>query len=225
MPAEDALARLRAQHGDEPSPQTLARRRLAAEVRAVQELALDPLADAGALDDLTERLAVARRAATLTPPASRYAPSSDGPGMHHLMNETHPIGGLGNPLASPFSPRFDDGRITADLRFGPAFEGTPGLVHGGFVAATFDHLLGGAAILSGEPIVTGSLTIRYRKPTPLHVELRMECWPGAREGRRVHTYGHLLLGDAVLVEAEAVFVTVDAARYTPPPAAPSGTTS
>lgn len=101
------------------------------------------------------------------------------------------------------------------MRFGPAHEGTPGLVHGGIVAATFDHLLGGAAIKAGKPIVTGTLTARFVRPTPLNTDLTIECWPAAISGRKVRSQGYLLAGEEVLVEAEAVFVTVDVGRYTP----------
>jgi acyl-coenzyme A thioesterase PaaI-like protein len=131
------------------------------------------------------------------------------------MNETHPVGGAGNPVAAPLTVTFDGTTIHADLRFGIAHEGTPGLTHGGFVAATFDHLLGGAAITSGQPIVTGSLTVRYLQPTPINTDLTITCWLGDVDGRRVNAHGVLQRHDEVLVEADAVFVTVDEARYTP----------
>jgi acyl-coenzyme A thioesterase PaaI-like protein len=137
---------------------------------------------------------------------------------------------VGSAIRSPrpSTPSLDGDTIGAELRFGLAHEGTPGLVHGGFVAATFDHLLGGAAIRTGRPIVTGTLTVRYLRSTPLNTDLLIECWPGESAGRKVHTHGRLLAGDEVLVEAEAVFITVDVDRYTPgdgPAASTSARTS
>jgi acyl-coenzyme A thioesterase PaaI-like protein len=198
-----------------PDDQTLARRRAAAAVRDITELVLTGDADTGALVALAEQLEHVRAASALQAASSRYGPASEGPSVVYLMNETHPVGGLGNPVASPFHPSLDGDTIRAELRFGLAHEGTPGLVHGGFVAATFDHLLGGAAIRGGRPIVTGSLTVRYLRPTPLNTDLLIECWPGEISGRKVHTHGRLLDGEEVLVEAEAVFITVDVERYTP----------
>jgi acyl-coenzyme A thioesterase PaaI-like protein len=198
-----------------PDEQTLARRRAAAAVRDLTELVLAGDADAAALVVLAEQLEEVRAASSLRPGTSRYGPATEGPSVVYLMNETHPVGGLGNPVASPFHPSLDGKTIRAEIRFGLAHEGTPGLVHGGFVAATFDHLLGGAAIRSGRPIVTGTLTIRYLRPTPLNTDLLIECWPGDTAGRKVHTHGRLLAGDEILVEAEAVFITVDVGRYTP----------
>ena len=48
--------------------------------------------------------------------------------------------------------------------FGAAYEGPPGCVHGGFVAAAFDEVLGSTQSLSGEPGMTGRLTVNYRSP-------------------------------------------------------------
>ena len=58
--------------------------------------------------------------------------------------------------------------------YGTAYEGPPGSVHGGVVAAMFDEVLGMTQSLSGQPGMTGTLRIRYRRPTPLHRELRFE---------------------------------------------------
>ena len=43
------------------------------------------------------------------------------------------------------------------------------------VAAAFDEVLGFVQSLSGRPGMTGTLTVRYRKPTPLHTELRFDA--------------------------------------------------
>ena len=40
-------------------------------------------------------------------------------------------------------------------RVGPAYEGPPGCVHGGFIAAAFDEVLGSTQSLSGSPGMTG----------------------------------------------------------------------
>ena len=55
--------------------------------------------------------------------------------------------------------------------FGSAYEGPPGCVHGGYVAAAFDEVLGSTQSLAGRPGMTARLTVNYRSPTPLHTEL------------------------------------------------------
>ena len=52
--------------------------------------------------------------------------------------------------------------VRGEVEFGPAFEGAPGIVHGGFVAALLDEALGMATIFSGGPGMTGELTTRFR---------------------------------------------------------------
>ena len=55
--------------------------------------------------------------------------------------------------------------------FGPAYEGPPGCVHGGYIAAAFDELLGCTQTMTGAPGMTANLSIDYRTPTPLETEL------------------------------------------------------
>jgi len=97
--------------------------------------------------------------------------------------------------------------------FGSAYEGAPGCVHGGWVAAAFDEALGFAQSLSAHPGMTGTLTVRYRKPTPLHSELRMECWVDRVEGRKVFATGTLHAGDVLTAESEGIFISIDPSRF------------
>lgn len=124
-----------------------------------------------------------------------------------------PLIGLCNPLAPPMSLEAVDGRIRGRVVFGAAYEGPPGHVHGGFVAAAFDEVLGYAQSLTGNPGMTGGLRVRYRRPTPLGTELGFDAGVDRVEGRKIHTSGRLLLGDVVTAEAEAVFVSVDPERF------------
>jgi acyl-coenzyme A thioesterase PaaI-like protein len=86
-------------------------------------------------------------------------------------------------------------------------------VHGGYVAASFDEVLGYVQSLSGNPGMTGTLTIRYRKPTPLHTELFFEAELVRVEGRKIFTQARVLAGDLVTAEAEGIFISVDRSRF------------
>lgn len=123
-----------------------------------------------------------------------------------------PLVGELNVVAPPFSWEFHDGRVRAHGVFSAAHEGPPGYVHGGWVALAFDEALGIANVASGNPGMTARLTVRYRRPTPLHVDLVMEAWADRVEGRRVHTIGRLMDGDTVTAEAEGMFVNIGAER-------------
>ncbi len=87
-------------------------------------------------------------------------------------------------------------------------------MHGGYVAAAFDEVLGSTQSLSGSPGMTGRLTVHYRKPTPLETELRFE---GRLERRRrsQDPTPRASCGPATLLcaEAEGLFISIDPAKF------------
>lgn len=77
----------------------------------------------------------------------------------------------------------------------------------------FDELLGAANIAAGCPGMTGTLTVRYRKPTPLRTKLRLEARCTGRQGRKITTRGGIYRGDELLAEAEAIFIELVPERF------------
>ena len=125
-----------------------------------------------------------------------------------------PMIGLANPLAPPITlAKTGDRSAEGWVTFGSAYEGAPGCVHGGFVAAAFDEVLGFVQSLSGSPGFTGTLTVRYRNPTPLHTELRFQCELLHTERRKIFTEGRMLAGDLLCAEAEAIFVSAKPGKF------------
>ena len=61
--------------------------------------------------------------------------------------------------------------------------------HGGVSAMLIDQLLGHAAAVPGHPGVTTELSVRYRRPVPLDVPLRVGGRVIEAEGRRVAVIG------------------------------------
>lgn len=123
-----------------------------------------------------------------------------------------PLMGRANPLAPPLHLDVQDDRVTGTATFGSAYEGPPGCVHGGFVAAAFDELLGLVQMLGGNPGMTGRLVVHYRSPTPLHTELRFEGRIDRVDGRKTICTGEIHAGDRLCAEAEGLFVSVDFAK-------------
>ena len=61
-----------------------------------------------------------------------------------------------------------DGEVLSPIIVPRRFEGPPGAAHGGIVAAYLDEILAGAAVHhTGRIHVTGELTVRYVRPTPV----------------------------------------------------------
>ena len=79
-----------------------------------------------------------------------------------------PMIGLANPLAPPITiGRAGEKSALGTVVFGSAYEGPPNSVHGGFVAAAFDEVLGYVQSLSGAPGMTGTLNVRYIRVKPV----------------------------------------------------------
>lgn len=123
-----------------------------------------------------------------------------------------PFVGVANPVAAPFTYEFRDDRLVAEGVFHAAYEGPPGYVHGGWIALAFDEILGMANIGSGHPAMTGKLTVRYRRPTPLHTSVLLEAWTDHVDGNRVITRGTMTAGDIVTAESEGLFVKIGPER-------------
>lgn len=124
-----------------------------------------------------------------------------------------PLIGLANPLAPPIRVAVVGDKIVGHANFGVPYEGPPGHVHGGFLAAAFDEVLGMAQSLTGFPGMTGTLTIRYRKPTPLLTELVFEARVDRVEGRKIFTSGTVSANGAVTADAQGLFIAVGHERF------------
>lgn len=124
-----------------------------------------------------------------------------------------PVSGRSNPMAPPVTlrvargaPRDDvdvDVHITGEATFGPAYEGPPGHVHGGLIAAMFDELLGFAQLSPG---FTAYLHVNYRRPTPLDTVLTLRAWADSVDGRKRIMRGECYAGDQLLTDAEGLFI-------------------
>lgn len=115
--------------------------------------------------------------------------------------------GLRNPVAPPLVIHHDpDGLVWSEFVLGAAYEGPPDTVHGGVCALVLDHVLGATAHQPDKPAYTGTLTLRYRRPTALGRRLRAEARVERVDGVKIFAVGHLADEDGVTVEAEGVFI-------------------
>jgi acyl-coenzyme A thioesterase PaaI-like protein len=130
-------------------------------------------------------------------------------GSSHAMMDRSPLIGLGNPVAPPLVFEFDGDMVIGHGRFGMQYEGPPGNVHGGFVAAAFDEVLGAAQSLTGKPGMTGTLTVKYRKPTPLYKDLRFVAKVDRVEGRKIFASATLHHEETLCAEADGIFISMD----------------
>jgi acyl-coenzyme A thioesterase PaaI-like protein len=60
--------------------------------------------------------------------------------------------------------------------------------------------------------MTGTLTIRYLRPTPLHTELIIEAELVRIKGRKIFTEGRILADGLLTAEAEGLFISIDPSK-------------
>jgi hypothetical protein len=116
--------------------------------------------------------------------------------------------GLRNPIAPPLTIHHEgDGtRCWSEFTLNGAYEGPPGLVHGGVCALILDHVLGEAASEGlTKPLFTGTITVRYVRGTPLG-RLRADAAVERTEGIKSFVSGHLSDAEGITAEAEGIFI-------------------
>ena len=122
--------------------------------------------------------------------------------------------GQRNAIAPPLTIHHDDDgtRCWSEFTLNSAYEGPPGLVHGGVCALVLDHVLGEAASAGlTKPLFTGTLTVRFVRGTPLG-KLRADAAVERTEGVKSFVSGHLSDTDGITVEAEGIFIKPSWAR-------------
>ena len=194
-----------------PTEGRLAKHRLVGAVRhlinATLMLDVGPL-DAGGLEPVEAAAAavedVASRLETL--PRLPGGPAEAGGDDARLL-ERSGITGDSNPLSAPVHLWLDGDRVRGWAHYAQQYEGPPGCVHGGFVAAAFDDLLGAAQTLSGTAGFTGTLTIRMVRPTPLNRRIDYEGGLVRVEGRKIYTWGKATHAGEEVASAEGLFIS------------------
>jgi acyl-coenzyme A thioesterase PaaI-like protein len=185
-----------------PSP---AKHRLVAETKRLAHLVA--LLDADDLDDaevevITKAVGVAADAVADLPALAGLA----GEGPDGALEERSPFSGRSNPLAPPMT--IVPGEITtATATWTAEYEGPKDTLHGGFVAAAFDDLLGVAQMASGTAGFTGTLTVKMRRPTPLDTLIEYEAGVIEQRGRKIVCWGTARANGELVAEAECLFVT------------------
>ena len=192
---------------------------MAEELRRLIRLSVSTAPPAEETAALTAQLAaVADRLEAHRPeaPLPRFmGPPADGAPSSPPFLGTMPfdivVGGF-NPLALPVRLALEPPRALGYATFTTAYEGAPGCVHGGALAATFDIVFTAANAIAEATGPTVRLDVRYRRPTLIDEEALFEAWVTEKTDRRTHSRGQLIQGGIVTVEATGEFVNMDRTR-------------
>jgi hypothetical protein len=133
-------------------------------------------------------------------PAPRIGDLADDPRRVYLNHATDIA------AYNPCFPEYQFDHLDAEtangrVNFPLVYEGPPGLVHGGFLGVFFDCVIQHHSCVTGLSGKTRSLSVTFRRPTPLLTELRFDISRSQTE-RGVAATARLLLNDEVLCAGE-----------------------
>jgi acyl-coenzyme A thioesterase PaaI-like protein len=122
-----------------------------------------------------------------------------------------PISGKRNPIAPPIRMwKAGSGEVRGEVIFSPTYAGPPDSVHGGIIAAVFDEILAMSNVISGKAGFTGTLTIKYRKKTPLNTPIELWGMNVRQDGRKQLCRGEMRVNGEVTASAEGLFICAPA---------------
>jgi hypothetical protein len=129
--------------------------------------------------------------------------------------------GAHNPCFPDYEIVVDGRRATGTVTFPLAFEGPPGVVHGGVLATFFDCVVQHHNCDVGVAGKTTSLLIEYARPTPLDTVLTFEI-DRETDRRRITSRARLALGADTMCTATMQAVAGDRSRLPHVPPRPEG---
>jgi len=96
--------------------------------------------------------------------------------------------------------------IVADYEIAERFQGAPGIAHGGIVATLLDEIsCAAAAVLRNRHVVTGELSVRYRRPCPVAVPFALTAKVTAEHSRYFSVEAELRRAGELLARSTGKF--------------------
>lgn len=188
-------------------PAWRARRALVSELRRLGDQLMRSQGDAACFEQAAARVAEARSIIAASPMRSFFeAHRARDTAAHEEWADRGPVIGHANPAAPPLSLEIDGEDVVGRGVYCELFQGGPGCVHGGHIAAGFDHVLGAAALRRGVVCMTGKLSVKYRRPVRLGVPVSYRARIKDVVGRATLVVGELKAEEQLLAEAEGMFV-------------------
>ena len=125
----------------------------------------------------------------------------DFPDTHQcfLCGDQNPVG---------FKMKFiqENGDTVSEAVIPSHYQGFDGVVHGGIVAAFLDEIMAQAVKKLKQKAVTGTLTVKFRKPCRTNEKIQIRGRVLDINGRIIKTQGEIIQDHEVIAEGEGIFV-------------------
>jgi acyl-coenzyme A thioesterase PaaI-like protein len=194
--------------GEEPLPQTVnAAVRLRRVISLIQALE-EPEPEVERLIAELERVSAVLGGHVPVDERPRIGAAASGSGRVYL-DHARDVGTY-NPCFPDYDLVVDGERASGTVTFPIAYEGPPGVVHGGFLALLFDCAVQHHNCDVGVTGKTISMTLRYRRPAPLLRPLAFTIERSTTEAR-IRSQARLYAGGRLLCEADIAAVAADRA--------------
>jgi hypothetical protein len=193
------MAEATPRYGEQPLAQTVAAagalRRLAGLLLSLEQE--HPTVDAmlGQFADWERELAAA------VPPDLTLRIGAGGEDQRVYLDHAFDAGAYNPCFPEYIFDHLDDETASGRVTFPVVYEGPPGLVNGGFLAVFFDCVTQHQSCAARRTGKTRSLTVTFRRPTPILTEIRFDIARTEDDGRVTST-ARLLLRDEVLCIGE-----------------------
>jgi len=186
-------------YGEQPLAQTVA---AAAALRRLTGLLLSLEHEHPAVDAMLAQFPAWERELAAAVPPDPTPRIGEGDGQRRVyLDHAFDVGAY-NPCFPEYAfDHLDDEKAWGHVTFPVVYEGPPGLVNGGFLALFFDCITQHQSCAAARTGKTRSLTVTFRRPTPIDTELRFDI-ERSEDQDRVTSTARLLLGDEVLCVGE-----------------------
>ena len=141
-------------------------------------------------------------------PLSEETPWVEGTKLQDIYPNSSFVSGTKNPEGMKIHPVVKNYIVQIKYTFEKRFEGGPGLVHGGILAAAIDDLMGYATVIHNHMCVTANLSVNYISPVPVEKEFELLAWVTKLDGKKVSAESIIKLDDQIHVESSALFIEI-----------------
>lgn len=111
-----------------------------------------------------------------------------------------------NPAGLQLRFRRRGATVVSDCMIAERFHGARGVAHGGIIATLLDEVSCAAAFVDRKTfVVTGELSVRYRRPCPVEVPITLSAHVVSEHARYLVVKAELRRGDELLADSTGKF--------------------